>query len=107
MKSNTCPDFDFKKYVINRVNGYTDRSIFLCKFGSVTQKIVDNSVLPEFILFHKFSRQKLFFYKQLKQIIKESNYYISTELTYSKMRVGNFTSPTYATIFLKPKKKIL
>lgn len=70
-------------------------------------KIVDNSVLPEFILFHKFSRQKLFFYKQLKQIIKESNYYISTELTYSKMRVGNFTSPTYATIFLKPKKKIL
>jgi ubiquinone/menaquinone biosynthesis C-methylase UbiE len=66
-------------------------------------KIADNSILPEFILFHKFSRQKLFLYKQLKKIIKESNFYVSTEFTYSKMRVGNFTSPTYSTIFLKPK----
>ncbi len=67
-------------------------------------KIVDISILPEFILFHKFSKQKLFFYKQFKKIIKTSNYFISSEITYSKMMIGNFTSPSYATIFLKPKK---
>ena len=66
-------------------------------------KVSSSSILPEFILFHKLSKQQLFFHKQFKHIINNSKYRVIKEIKYSKMKLQSSSSPSYSTFMLSPK----
>jgi len=100
-------DTEIKNY-LNKINYYYPKAKILVTEVFDTHpknltKVSSSSILPEFILFHKLSKQKLFFHKQFKNVVKNSKYKIVKEIKYSQMKLRSSSSPTYSTFMLSPK----
>lgn len=100
-------DIEITNY-LNKINYYYPKAkILVTEVFDIPPKnlakVSSSSILPEFILFHKLSKQQLFFHKQFKHIINNSKYRAIKEIKYSKMKLQSSSSPSYSTFMLSPK----
>jgi hypothetical protein len=106
-ENNFINDEQVKNFLNNLNLNYPKANLIITEVfdfpSNILSNINDQSILPEFILFHKLSNQRLFYYDQLKKIIKKSNYFIHDQINYSQIKKNGYNSPTYSTFHLKPK----